>query len=110
MKILHDRNLFKMKSLLCAVLAIYGPIALTGCGNNTLGPGVPLEQIQIPLGPDHPLTQALEGTTFQGAVAMDILPGARQFRLIFPDDGRQVSGSYDLQAGEIILTDVSFAN
>ncbi|HKQ49077.1 MAG TPA: hypothetical protein VJZ71_13485 [Phycisphaerae bacterium] len=110
MNILHQRNLFKMKSVLCALLALYGPIALTGCGNNMLGPAVPLAQIQIPLGPDHPLTAALAGTTFQGAVAMDILPVARQFRLVFRDEERQVSGSYDFQGGEIILTGVDFKN
>lgn len=110
MNILHQRNLFKMKSVLCALLALYGPIALTGCGNNLLGPGVPLAQIQIPLGPDDPLTQALNGTTFQGAVAMDILPVTRQFRLVFRDDERQVSGSYAFENGELILTGVNFAN
>ena len=110
MNILHHRTLFKMKSLLCMLLVLYGPIALIGCGNSMLGPGVPLAQIQIALGADHPLTQALAGTNFQGAVAMDIFPGARQFRLVFPDDERQVSGSYDSQGGEIILTQVNFKN
>jgi hypothetical protein len=110
MKFLHQRNLFKLKSLLCALLAFYSPIALTGCGNTMPGSVVPLSQIQIPLGPDHPLTQALERTTFQGAVAMDIFPAARQFRLIFRDDERQLSGSYGVQDGEFTLTAVHFKN
>ncbi len=110
MNILHTRNLFKMKSVLCMLLMLYGPVVLTGCGNNPLGPGVPIAQLQIPISPDGSLSQALAGTSFQGAVAIAIMPASQQFRLIFRDDVRQVSGFYALKNGEFTLTGFSFKN
>lgn len=110
MNILTTDRLFKMKSVFCALLMFYAPLVLTGCGNGLFGAGGPLSQLQIPLSPDDPLTQALAGTSFQGAVAIDILPGSQQFRLIFRDDDRQVSGQYAIENGAFTITEFTFKN
>lgn len=107
---MKTHHLFKMKSVLCALLMFYSPLIMTGCGNNLTGNGGILSQLQIPLSPDDPLTQALAGTSFQGAVAINILPGSQQFRLVFRDDVRQVSGHYTIEGGSFTINEFTFKN
>lgn len=110
MNIIKPHLLFKMKSVLCALLMFYAPLIMAGCGNNLIGIDGALSQLQIPLSPDDPLTQALAGTSFQGAVAINVLPGSQQFRLVFRDDVRQVSGHYSIEGGSFTISEFTFKN
>ncbi len=97
----------RLQSLLCVLLVI-NLHWLHGCGQAGFGIPTTAGAFQIPLTESHPLTEALRGTAFQGAVMMEVFPQAQSFRLVFPDDHRQVSGIYSFQEEEFTITQFSF--
>jgi len=100
----YQKIIFKAKAvlgvLLTANLCIWG----LGCGQ--VGYSLLGERI-IQLTEDHPLTAALKGSDFEGATALAVNPGARTFRLIFPDGQRQLSGTYTNTQTQVELTTVN---
>ena len=97
-----------MQAVFCTILMLHLQILVPGCGQvGLLGlPGA--GAYQIPLTADHPLTRALQGSAFQGARIMEVMPQAQSFRLIFSDTGRQVSGNYAFVGGEFTITQFTF--
>lgn len=99
---------FKAQAVICSLLVLNMQFLASGCGQaGLLGlPGA--GTYQIPLTADHPLTKALQGSAFQGAKLMEIMPEAQAFRLVFPGSTRQVSGNYSFSGGQFVITQFTF--
>lgn len=96
----------RIQAVLCILLMI-SMHTLPGCGQGGLLPTT-AGAYQIPLNESHPLTEALRGTAFQGAVMMEIFPQSQSFRLVYPDTQRQVSGQYGFHDEQFTITQFSF--
>ncbi len=83
-----------LKSLLCVVLIINLHVVSGGCG--PAGAIMVDGRLRILLTPDHPLTQTLAGSVFEGASALEVDPITSDFHLVFPDASRNVSGAFSL--------------
>ena len=99
-----QRIIFQSKAVLCLVLMLNLSIWTLGCGQAGLSL---LGEITIPLTPDHELTTLLKGTDFEGATAVVVNPSTHQFRLVFPDVRREISGAYALPNGQPQLTSLT---
>ena len=86
----------KGKAVLC-VLLILNLNYWTGCGEAVLTPQntMPGQVERILLTPDHPVSQALAGSQFAGAVALDVDRASGEFSLVYADgETKQASGRY----------------
>lgn len=54
------------------------------------------------------LKSVVQPSTFAGVSAVEVNPSTGQFRLVLPDAGRRVSGSYALVGGQPMVTTVEF--
>ena len=107
----HRRLFSKAKPVLC-VLLILNLNYWTGCGEALLTPEntTPGDVERIPLTPDHPVNQALEGSQFAGAVAIDVDRASGQFSLVYADGGtKQASGRYVGRGPAMSITEFSFS-
>lgn len=95
------------KSILC-ILLVFNLHVMYGCGTTGINAGPTAGAYQIVLTETHPLSQALNGTVFQGATMMEILPQSDAFRLLYPDTTRQVSGTYEYINDEISISSFTF--
>lgn len=97
------RRLFSAaKAILCIVLVLNLHLWVGGCG---IGGVVMIDgKLRVNLTPDQPLTQVLAGSAFEGATAIEIDPATHRFRLIFPDENRDISGQYNLNKGQFSIT------
>ncbi|MFQ5429341.1 MAG: hypothetical protein ACE5E1_03430 [Phycisphaerae bacterium] len=104
-KIRHLRRVAKAAFGIGLVLNVH--VWLGGCGMA----GVQLldGKLLVPLTPDHAMTQTLAGSAFEGATAMEIDPAASRFRLIYPDAGRNVSGTYHANKGRFSIRQLQLA-
>jgi len=100
------KTTFKLKAILCVVLTLNVSIWALGCG--AVGASLFLGEKTIALTPDHPLTEALNGSDFEGATAVDVSPSTNQFRVIFPNAERELSGSYAMIAGQAVVIGLTF--
>ncbi len=82
------------KSLLSVLLILNLHVASGGCGAG--GAFMIDGRLRIPLTVDHPLSQSLAGSVFEGASALEVDTSTGQFQLIFPDAERAVSGAFSL--------------
>jgi hypothetical protein len=83
--------LFKAKSCLCIAVMLVVPAWTTSCGpasTSTSG------ETLIPLTPDHPLSQALKGSIFEGATALAVSPDAGSFRVVHPNKALTLKGRH----------------
>lgn len=103
----RHRLAYRLQCALCALLVL-NLNWVNGCGQGTLGLPTTAGAFQIRLSDSHPVTQALRGSAFQGAVLMEVYPQAQGFRLIYPDGDRQVSGAYSYTDGEFVITQFTF--
>lgn len=87
-----DRLVFKLKALLCVALVMNLGLWTFGCGQTAME--MPDGSIRLALTPGHPLAVHLQGSAFEGATALEIRPGGQEFRFIFPDDARSISGQF----------------
>ncbi|MBN2561706.1 MAG: hypothetical protein JXQ75_12330, partial [Phycisphaerae bacterium] len=108
MKRTCHHHVFKLKALLCVLLTLNVQFWLGGCAPAPVpfSPGA----TRIELTPGHPLSMALRGSAFEGATAVEVDPGKGEFRLIFPDAGRQLSGKYAEANGTPTITEFHAAN
>lgn len=88
---------FRAKAVLCVTLALAMHVVV-GCGGASAHLPAGGGSI-VPLTPDHALTQALAGTPFSGATAIQMNPSTMQFRLIFPDNSQLISGTMTYENG-----------
>jgi hypothetical protein len=96
--------IFGSKVVLCLTLTLNLSVWAMGCGQ--VGYSL-LGEVTIPLTADHPLAAALKGSDFEGATALAVSPSTHQFRLIFPDGRREMSGTYQPADGQARLTAVT---
>ncbi len=98
------RSIFQAKSIFCVALLLSMHV-VAGCGTvpNVFAGG----SYVVNLTSDHPLASALAGTPFDGASAMEVNPLTRQFRLIYPDGSRHVSGTFTESGGEKAVNSLS---
>jgi len=110
-----DHRVFQAKAVLCIVLALNVQFWLGGCGISGCGfdaapfGSLPAGTFRIELTPEHPLSVALRNTAFADARAVEIDPATRQFRVIFPDEVRQMSGKYVYEKGAPTVTEFRVA-
>jgi hypothetical protein len=103
----------KTTALLCILLLLHLQLGTAGCGQSLTMPlpappvGAPTV---IPLTPDHPISVALRNTAFAGATAMEVNRDVGTFRMIFPDDGRLLSGHFVQRGAEWEITQFDFAS
>jgi len=99
---------FRAKAVLCMTLAVAmhvvvgcgGPSSFFPASSNTL----------VALTPDHPMAQALAGTSFSNATAIVINPATNQFGLVFPDgSGQQISGTMTYENGQVQVNKLTLA-
>lgn len=83
--------LFKAKALL-GVALVFNLVIVTGCGQSALF--LPESTETIELTADHPMTQQLAGTPFDGATAIQVDRSTNSFRLVYPDTNTQLSGKF----------------
>ncbi len=88
---------FRAKAVLCMTLAIAMHVVV-GCGGSSSL--FPTGGTVVPLTPDHALTHALAGTPFSAATAIEMNPSTRQFRLVFPDNSQQITGTMTYVNGQ----------
>ncbi|MCG8404095.1 MAG: Ig-like domain-containing protein [Phycisphaerales bacterium] len=107
-----NRHLFaKGKAAIC-VLLILNLNYWTGCGEAVLIPEntMPGNVERILLTPDHPVSQALAGSQFAGAIAIDVDRASGRFNFIYADgETKQASGQYVGQGATISITEFSFS-
>ena len=97
--------------MLC-VLLILNLNYWTGCGQAVLTPQntTPGDVERILLTPDHPVSQALAGSQFAGAIAIDVDRASGQFSLVYADgETKQASGRYVGQGPSISITEFAFS-
>lgn len=82
----------KLRALLGVALIVNLSFWTVGCGQMAVE--LPDGSMRIALTPGHPLTAHLVGTAFEGATAVEIKAGSQEFRFIFADEGRELSGSF----------------
>lgn len=81
-------------SVLCALLMLHLTILTPGCGHELGGGLIENGKLIIPLTADHPITQSLHGTAFEGAHTMEVDIAQKTFRMLFPEQGRAISGKF----------------
>ncbi len=102
------RLTFQAKAILCILLTLNINVWLGGCAGQA-GPLPTLDgKLLIPLGPDHPLNQSLQGSAFGMASAVEIDLNLRTARFIFPAADRAIEASYAGDGRDAVLTGVSF--
>ena len=95
------------KTVLCLVL-IAAMHVVVGCGG---APSLfPASGNLVPLTPDHPMAQALAGTPFSSATAVEVNAATNQFRLVFPDGSQQqISGTFAFDGGKAYVSRITVA-
>ncbi len=93
-------NTLRVCAFVCCVLAV-------GCGQ--IFPGLPEDggQFDTELGPEDPISAALEASAFEGAISLAVDADNGEFRLEYPIDGKQVSGKYVWIDDEPALIEIS---
>lgn len=100
-----DAFLFQSKSILCIAMLL-GVHVIAGCGS---GAGL-LSGIQrIDLTSNSQMAGILGGTNLQGATAIEINQATGQFRLVYPEAGREISGTFVKVGGQARVTQFTFA-
>lgn len=104
-----NRLVFRAKAVLCLVLLMTATFHLSGCAT---APGglLPADQLRIPLTNNDALSEALAGSPFAGASALDIFPVRQEFSLVMPDDSKVLSGKYAFSDGQFTITEVFAQN
>lgn len=98
---------YRAKAVLCMTLMLAMNV-IVGCGGSaSLFPTS--GNTLIELTPDHPMTQALAGTPFSGATAVEINAATNQFRLVFPDGSNQITGTVSFESGEAQVKTITVA-
>ncbi|MCG8408182.1 MAG: Ig-like domain-containing protein, partial [Phycisphaerales bacterium] len=107
----HRRLFSKAKAVLC-VLLILNLNYWIGCGQTLLTPQNPTpgDVERIPLPPDHPVSQALDGSQFAGAIAIDVDRASGRFSLAYADgETKQASGRFVGQGVAMSIIEFSFS-
>lgn len=112
MQLLSKRIAFQAKAMLCTALIITQPL-LIGCQSTPVT--APIENItaaryHVELTGTDDMSLALEGTTYQGASAIDVFPAQQRFELVFSDSDRKLSGTYAFVNGEFTILEFGYAN
>jgi len=97
----------KLKALLCVALIMNLSFWTVGCGQMAME--MPDGSFRIALTPGHPLTSHLQGSAFEGASAIEIKPGGQEFRLIFPDGAKEISGTFSDVSGQLEVTSLTMS-
>lgn len=100
-----DAFLFRSKAVLC-VMALVGMHVVAGCGT---GAGLLGGTQRIDVASDSAWAGLLGGTNFEGATAIEINPFTGQFRLIYPDGGREISGTFVKSGDQARVTQLTIA-
>ncbi|HKQ48863.1 MAG TPA: hypothetical protein VJZ71_12405 [Phycisphaerae bacterium] len=97
----------RAKAILCLTLVVAMHVVV-GCGG---APSLfPESGNLIPLTPDHPMAQALAGTPFSSATAVEVNAATNQFRLVFPDGAQQqISGTFSFDGGKAYVSRLTVA-
>ncbi len=102
------RIMFKLKAVFCLLLMLNLCLWSLGCGSAATALFVGDKTISLTA--DHPLTEALSGSDFAGASAIELSTATNQFRVIYPDDNRNISGSFATVNGETAVTNLTITN
>lgn len=81
-------------SLFCVILVMNLVVLTPGCGTQFNWNGPTSGHVRIELTPDHPISQALSGTGFEGAQLLEADMDAGTFRLVYPDAARNITGRF----------------
>jgi len=102
------RIIFKLKAVVCLMLMLNLSLWSLGCGSAATALFVG-DQV-ISLTADHPLTEALSGSEFAGATAVELSHTTNQFRVIYPDGDRNISGSFATVNGQTAITSLAMTS
>ena len=94
----------RVKAVLCVGLIVNLNLMAVGCGQPglmALTDGV----LRLALDADHPISQALRGSDYAGATAVEVNPAEGTFHLVFPDDAREMSGRFVVEGGKPRVTE-----
>lgn len=97
----------RAKAILCVTL-VTAMHVVVGCGGAAASL-LPASGNLIELTPDHPMAQALAGTPFSGATAIEMNAATNQFRLVFPDGSQQISGTFAYDGGKAYVSRLTVA-
>jgi hypothetical protein len=75
---------------------------VVGCGG--LAGLLPGATVRVPVGSNQELVDALAGTPFANATAIDVNQVTKTFRMVFADGTQQMSGSFVENNGELFVT------
>lgn len=99
-----DRTLTVLKAALCVALTLSIHVFTPGCGESSLTFLLPQGDDAVTEPLDLQLSEALDGTQLRGATAVRFNLAEQTFALVFPDDQREVRGSYILYEGAFTIT------
>ncbi len=106
---------FKLKAVLCCLLVLNINFWLAGCGGmasldstlaNALTEAANKGAVRIGITPGQPLAQALADTQFRDVEAVNLFTDTQTFSFVFPDQYRNISGSYVVQDGVFTVTEI----
>jgi hypothetical protein len=99
------RVVHRAKAVLCLILMLQAQLMINGGCGTSGGLLSPAQQLRIPLPSSHPLSQALSGSPFAGATALNVYPTSQRFDLELRDPTKQLSGKYAYRDGEFAITE-----
>lgn len=106
----HGSVCRRATAVLCVVLTLNLSVLTSGCGVSPTPAAAGENLSVIALTPDHPLAQALRGTAFEGATAMEVDRATGAFRFIFPGADRSLSGRAVVHEERWEIAEFSFAS
>ncbi len=99
------RSIFQAKAFLCIALMLNLSLGIGGCGQSAAPLSAP-GTLTIPIEAGGQLAESLGGSAFFDATAVEVTPGAKTFRLVFPDNYRSVSGKYVQKGARFAITEL----